>query len=407
MFIIWYSLFSTLYLFITILYFFFCKILKLNSIIFDTIFKKIDNFFNFYYLINNSSIKLNSLQVDNFKILYSENLYFSNKNIPYFTNKNGFNNSLLFCNINNTLSNKLNYSFNLNFIIYIFMVKYSNVKSNIKKLNLNYFFNKLLISNILPSENYGKNLVKNNAYVFIKKKINTFKNSSVTVLSSLNNNSWIIKFSPSNFIKYINSLNLNIYNILYLRKNKVFNKGRYSRNRQYYRTGVYWCLYVNIIAVVGIYFWFYRFTMNFGYLWWLLFAFILSFIAPKAIKYKLYNPITLFTSIIESLLWFGTLFYNMLTFNSTVLEKIVLNIKHFYLNLKYFSTTKNIFKNLPSIYLLILNLANFSKKSKNQIYVWEFNNTNYYYNSVIQSRPIIFEKLRQFFLRLVSIIFLK
>ncbi len=28
-------------------------------------------------------------------------------------------------------------------------------------------------------------------------------------------------------------------NILFLRKNKVFNKGRYSRNRQTYRTGVY------------------------------------------------------------------------------------------------------------------------------------------------------------------------
>jgi hypothetical protein len=28
-------------------------------------------------------------------------------------------------------------------------------------------------------------------------------------------------------------------NINFLRKNKIFNKGRYSRNRQNYRTGVY------------------------------------------------------------------------------------------------------------------------------------------------------------------------
>lgn len=65
---------------------------------------------------------------------------------------------------------------------------------------------------------------------------------------------WDIKYTPSNFSKYILDFNLNSYNILYLRKNKIFNKGRYSRNRQYYRTGVYLCLYINIIAVFGIYF---------------------------------------------------------------------------------------------------------------------------------------------------------
>lgn len=50
-----------------------------------------------------------------------------------------------------------------------------------------------------------------------------------------------------------------------IRKTKSFNKSRYSRNRQYYRTGVYWCLWLNIILVFALYYAFYRYTLKFGY----------------------------------------------------------------------------------------------------------------------------------------------
>ena len=46
--------------------------------------------------------------------------------------------------------------------------------------------------------------------------------------------------------------------LAYIEMNKIFNKGRYSRNRQTYRTGEYWCLYINILAVLFFYFWFYK-----------------------------------------------------------------------------------------------------------------------------------------------------
>ena len=62
-------------------------------------------------------------------------------------------------------------------------------------------------------------------------------------------------------------LTLNLFEkfkIMFLRKNKIFNKGRYSRNRQIYRTGVYMILWLNILIIVGIYFLFYRFVFNFG-----------------------------------------------------------------------------------------------------------------------------------------------
>jgi hypothetical protein len=44
------------------------------------------------------------------------------------------------------------------------------------------------------------------------------------------------------------------YKHYFLRKELIFSKGRYSRNRQVYRTGVYWCLYINILAVVALYY---------------------------------------------------------------------------------------------------------------------------------------------------------
>jgi len=70
----------------------------------------------------------------------------------------------------------------------------------------------------------------------------------------------------------------NDYSNFILRKSKCFNKSRYSRNRQYYRTGVYWCLWLNIILVLGLYYSFYRFTFKFNYI---IFIYLLGiFVTP-------------------------------------------------------------------------------------------------------------------------------
>jgi len=76
----------------------------------------------------------------------------------------------------------------------------------------------------------------------------------------------------------------------FLRKSKFFNKGRYSRNRQIYRTGVYLCFYVNIIVLYLIWFVFYRSSIKFTYLWWVFFALPSSFIFSRALKYNLFFP---------------------------------------------------------------------------------------------------------------------
>lgn len=63
---------------------------------------------------------------------------------------------------------------------------------------------------------------------------NFYKNSSNKSLDIVDNN---IRFDSSSIVKHINDdTNFSMY---FLRKNKSFNKGRYSRNRQNYRTGVY------------------------------------------------------------------------------------------------------------------------------------------------------------------------
>jgi hypothetical protein len=38
----------------------------------------------------------------------------------------------------------------------------------------------------------------------------------------------------------------------FVRKNKSFNKSRFARNRQFYRTGVYFCFYINIVVFYSL-----------------------------------------------------------------------------------------------------------------------------------------------------------
>ena len=135
-----------------------------------------------------------------------------------------------------------------------------------------------------------------------KKKITTY----FLFFKKLKFKKYSIKFKPSNLLGLNNFFSLQNMNVLFLRKNKVFNKSRYSRNRQYYRTGFYWCLYINIALVLGFYFWFYRLTFNFGYIWWLLYFFFLSFFVSKF--FNLYKLFDIKTIILKLLSWLTYLF---------------------------------------------------------------------------------------------------
>lgn len=168
----------------------------------------------------------------------------------------------------------------LNFLI---CINFSNFKLNFK--NDFSFFN-LYINKIKIYSNYLKyNFKKTSLVKFVNKLDNTYK----------------VNFNVNDVSKYINFNNLFVVN--FLRKNKVFNKGRYSRNRQYYRTGVYWCLYINIIAVIGMYFWFYRINMNFSYLWWFFYLSLLSIFLPKIINTNILSFNNFFKTFYNLFIW--------------------------------------------------------------------------------------------------------
>nr|YP_740751.1 Ymf67 [Tetrahymena malaccensis]ABI51660.1 Ymf67 [Tetrahymena malaccensis] len=285
----------------------------------------------------------------NFKTQYK--LYkFLNENLNLNVLIENCNNKIIFSTINYIININYNSFFKIfkttDILTYLFINRLAIVnekiivnKYNISKFNdyikyINSIDNNeiLLDKQIILGLNQTNNLsIKSQLN---NKLLNSYKKlSSITItnnsffLKNLNNNyntlinndflqnlknTFKISFSASNIVKYLSDKSVNNSVILYLRKNKVFNKSRYSRNRQTYRTGAYWCLYVNIVAVVAFYFWFYKFTMNFGYLWWLLYSLILSFFFSRALKHRFYNPLNILNEYINGFKWFILIISNII-----------------------------------------------------------------------------------------------
>jgi len=152
--------------------------------------------------------------------------------------------------------------------------------------------------------------------LIISKKFHYYLNTEHLLKNIVLTNKFLItpKFSSSSINKYIHLNNLSEYQFFYLRKNKVYNKGRYSRNRQNYRTGVYMCLYLSVISIFGLYYSFYKFIFKFTYLWWFFIAFVGSFILPKAIKYRFYEPTTLIKKFFDLYFWHVGLLRSLFNF---------------------------------------------------------------------------------------------
>lgn len=265
----------------------------------------ITSFYNTYFINNQENTK--NLEFLNFillnRIIYN-NFFYSFKKLGFY-------------------SDKVTYSYVLNFIFLFFLKKNFVTVKNVNQLNLNFIvdsLNPLYFSNLQKlsfKSNSGQrtalvpvyNLVRNVS--FLTTQVSNYITWVLAVKSEFISQAvskWPIKFSNSTIVKYINFNNLSNYTIYYLRKTKVFNKGRYSRNRQTYRTGVYWSIYVNIVAMTGLFFWFYRFTINFGYMWWIFFIFLASFLIPKAVKYRFYNPLNIVKSLSADVLWLANQF---------------------------------------------------------------------------------------------------
>ncbi len=147
-------------------------------------------------------------------------------------------------------------------------------------------------------------------------KINVFNKKINNIYSSKKK----ILIKPSHLGVQLKNFLFNYINIMFIRKFKIFNKGRYSRTRQLYRTGVYWCLFLNVLLVVALYFWFYRFTMNFGYEWWFFTIFISSLFISRSLNnlfyiiiYSTYSTyIYIFTTFLNFIKKYSFKLYNLI-----------------------------------------------------------------------------------------------
>jgi len=205
--------------------------------------------------------------------MYIENILYENKKNENFNHKDDLTTFFKFYNFFrkneiyfNKFFKKFNLGFNSNFL-YLYFLYYLSKKNKLiksgdfvffffiifflnkgfhlktfKPVNLLDFFSKSQKLDVYVNNNLKKEF-KNKTDFFnvnLKKNKNNYK--SLNVLNFLNKSAnvvktSIIKFSSTSITKYIN--NNTDYSIYFLRKNKSFNKGRYSRNRQNYRTGVY------------------------------------------------------------------------------------------------------------------------------------------------------------------------
>jgi len=249
------------------------------------------------------------------QINYLNTLFLTLRKFPKLTFNTFFKNDAFFyLNEINLLNESLKTRVYL-YIILNFFIQNINLQFKEKIILTNHtFINAANAINLNPnSQSYSaktshflKNFNKEDKFFFYK----TFKFLSnsfhITFVDSFFRkiaNIYSIRLNPDVTAKFLTSVNLNNQKIFFLRKNKIFNKSRYSRNRQLYRTGVYWCLWLTVFLGVGIYFVFYRFTLNFGFHWWFTFIGLNSFIFNRVFKYRYYNVITLIKDLNQYLYW--------------------------------------------------------------------------------------------------------
>lgn len=321
---------------------------------------------------NSNNLRNNTKANSNHLTLYSKIVKFNNFFSLILSTNSSLEKSLLnwfifkkIINNNNSTSLKINEIVFIYIYLNLLYVKYfnSHLLSDKGFFNFQRINQTVKILNVLErresNNKRGTTVLSNNfkklsSYPQINLITTTFTNKIVSIKNNFSN--WTIKFNSSSIDKLLSPLYN--YNLLFIRNFKVFNKGRYSRNRQYYRTGVYWCLYINIIAVVGMYYWFYRFTMNFGYLWWLFYSFFFSFVASRYIKYNLFSYNSLRHEISSLLNWVGVFFEGLYFYFIKLALNRILNLvyKSNILNISTYKFFSKINSFLLTFYLTVYNI---------------------------------------------------
>jgi len=296
---------------------FFLKFLLINNYIFKKYYYlHIYSFFYKPYANYLSSYKMSNLiflkqivRADFLMFVFSSLLKSHRK--FYLIENYFFLNKFIFAKLINGVKKPLHQCKNYFFKESLEWLKYFNMQKKYFNIKLNGVYYKVwftFISNLDGKKTYlisFKNFLKNNPVSYNNKFVEFFKYY------------WPAKLQNDTFTKFI-EVGVNKNNVVFfLRKNKIFNKGRYSRNRQIYRTGVYMCLWINIIFVYFYIFSFYRFAFNFGYMWVGIGLFIISMVLGRGAKYRLYNFKNFLNEGCEFFNWCGflgpSLFYSIIS----------------------------------------------------------------------------------------------
>ena len=79
-------------------------------------------------------------------------------------------------------------------------------------------------------------------------------------------------------------LNNNRGGFLYIIDSGMLNKGKFPRNRQLYKTGVFWSIALSVISILGLQILFYKSVIIFSYVWILFFSIFLAILCANFIK---------------------------------------------------------------------------------------------------------------------------
>lgn len=364
-----------------------------NKIVNFFLFTKKKNFLNFFILKHLKNNKKKSFMSDVYTFLFflENNFYYflTFKHFSDISKRNFVKFNFLFILVLKKIKKniKINY-YNLNNVNSWYGYVSDSLKFKKKDLKSDVEVNNIFETNKISDLNFPflLNLKKvlslsSNDVVFLTDLVFNFKelNDRLFNVHPKLLNSLKINFSEASTNKHIslknNFLKRSNFVFFYLRKNKIFNKGRYSRNRQTYRTGFYWCLWINIFAIYGLHFAFYRFTFTFGYLWFFFIIFVGSFIFSRMLKYNFHNYNYVLSEFNNFFNWLGFLQSN---FYSFLLSFFKFFNKKFSIisSLSNFSNTPVIFKNLSEIFWTIRFFLTENLNSLEHTFIWYYLSSN-------------------------------
>jgi hypothetical protein len=284
-------------------------------------------------------------------------------------------------------ANSLVVDYKLDNVFNWFSYSFDDKLNFVKSLSIKHYDNNKAIIISSSRDVYKKNLYmltsfyenfSNGSRFFLSDLLFNFSRLNNNLVK-INNNllkSFSVNFSEASTNKFIdltnNFLKRSDFVFFFLRKNKIFNKGRYSRNRQTYRTGFYWCLWVNIFAIYGLHYLCYRFTFAFGYLWLPLIIFFGSFIFGRMLKYNFHNLNFVLLEFYSFSNWLGFIFKNLYSFFVDFC-KFFLNLSNNFLDFSFLKG-KNFFllNTLNKLFKYSKNSLTNNNNSLEQTHIWYY-----------------------------------